>query len=136
MGLRMSCGFKVKKSDEQPDQMRIAKNIGNKLSFSASDPRTFRCDVWICPIAERTEMSTFFFRSNARTLSTSPLANAVATNCSDVRARKAALSDSLTLRMYTSTAAIWSLRKNALYTLATNPTSCNQQCVSARLCNH
>ena len=43
-GLRMSCGFKVKNKEEHPCQRRMAKNFKCSVSFSPSEPRTWR---WI-----------------------------------------------------------------------------------------
>ena len=43
----MSCGLRVKNSEEHPDQMRRARHLGKSASFSDSDPRTFLCMLCI-----------------------------------------------------------------------------------------
>ena len=68
-GLLMSCGFNVKNNDAQSDHKRRAKNLGSQLSFSASEPRTFRYMICIC---RKSCLDCFF-----ETLPPEQLANAV-----------------------------------------------------------
>ena len=69
----------MKNNEEQPDQRRMAENLGSKLSFSASEPRTFRCMICILRNAVSIGLSKPFFRRAERMLDTSPDANKLAT---------------------------------------------------------
>ena len=91
MGLRMSCGLSVKNKEEHPDHTRISKNLGMILSLSASEPFTFRCEIWISCNAFCTGNAKLFFFSASLMLLTSPLAIADATRPLAIRFSRSCL---------------------------------------------